>query len=218
MGKHRGNAHCLDQKFCIALKIGVLFELTLGVVNLIMGDVTLIKVDYNNLPIQCRYCISSTYIVKDCHALHGAKRTCTQSIAAWKTNEDADCPLPVVLEEFIQDLPKDCRWIIGGNWIFTESRADKSNMNGSLPPTQELRLFHNLTKTLQVADDFSASNNIRFNWDIHRRGASRPMARLDRIYAFSLPGSKPKSSEYHIRGDNTHSDYLSVWKEVQLFP
>lgn len=54
VGKHRGNQHNSDQKFCVTFKMGVPSDLTLGAVNPVnpvTGETTLIKIDYNNLPI-----------------------------------------------------------------------------------------------------------------------------------------------------------------------
>ena len=66
LGRHRGNLVCADQKFCVAVKTGVPFEMVLEAVNPVNGEITLVQVDYNNLPIRCRYCLSTSHLVKNC--------------------------------------------------------------------------------------------------------------------------------------------------------
>lgn len=63
--KYQSNANSVDQKYYIALKIKVPFDLTIRAINPITNYITLIKVDYNNLPISCQYYISTTHFVKD---------------------------------------------------------------------------------------------------------------------------------------------------------
>lgn len=53
LGKYHGNAHNIDQKFCNEIKTGVPFDLALWVVNWIMYDIILLKIDYNELSICC---------------------------------------------------------------------------------------------------------------------------------------------------------------------
>ena len=58
-GRHCGNSVSADQKFYVAVKTGVPFDMVLEAVNPVNGETTLIQVDYNNLPIRCRYCLST---------------------------------------------------------------------------------------------------------------------------------------------------------------
>ena len=74
LGRHRGNAACADQKFCVAVKTGVPFDMVLEAVNPVNGESSLIHVDYNNLPIKCRYCLSTSHLVKNCPSVAGHKR------------------------------------------------------------------------------------------------------------------------------------------------
>jgi hypothetical protein len=71
LGKNRSNVHLNDLKFCIALIAGAPFPLKVEVVNPINGKVSHILIDYSNLPICCRHCLSTLHLVKDCAALHG---------------------------------------------------------------------------------------------------------------------------------------------------
>ena len=74
LGCHRGNSTCVDQKFCVAVKTGVRFDMTLEAVNPVNGEISLIQVDYNNLPIRCRYCLSTSHLDKNCPSVTGQKR------------------------------------------------------------------------------------------------------------------------------------------------
>ena len=74
LGRHRGNSVCADQKFCVAVKTGVPFDMALEAVNPVNGEISLIQVDYNNLPIRCRYCLSTSHLVKNCPSVTGQKR------------------------------------------------------------------------------------------------------------------------------------------------
>ena len=74
LGRHRRNAVSADQKFCVAVKTGVPFDMVLEAMNPENGKSTLIHVDYNNLPIRCRYCLSTSHLVKNCSAVAGQKR------------------------------------------------------------------------------------------------------------------------------------------------
>jgi hypothetical protein len=66
LGKHRGNPYSIDQKFCIATTTGIPLDLTIEAVNPITHGTTTIHVDYNNLPIRCRFCLSTSHLIKEC--------------------------------------------------------------------------------------------------------------------------------------------------------
>jgi hypothetical protein len=71
LGKNRSNTHQNDQRFCVVLTAGEPFPITVEVINPVNGKSSLIAVDYNNLPIRCRHCLSTLHLVKDCSALKG---------------------------------------------------------------------------------------------------------------------------------------------------
>ena len=74
LGRHRGNPLSADQKFCVAVKTSVPFDLVLEAVNPVNGETTLVQVDYNNLPIRCRYCLSTSHLIKNCPSVTGHRR------------------------------------------------------------------------------------------------------------------------------------------------
>jgi hypothetical protein len=71
LGKNRGNPQSIDQKLCVALIAGSPFILQIEVVNPVNGKVSQIAVDYNNLPIRCRYCLATTHLVRERPTLEG---------------------------------------------------------------------------------------------------------------------------------------------------
>jgi hypothetical protein len=74
IGKHRGNATNADQRFCVTIPSGQPWPLTVGVTNPKTGEQSCVCVDYNNLPIRCRYCLSTSHLIKDCHVLYPKKK------------------------------------------------------------------------------------------------------------------------------------------------
>ena len=84
--------------------------------------------------------------------------------------------------ELLEVLPRDCRWILAGDWNFVERRVDKSSSRASSVTEIERRVFQELKEALQVEDSFPASSRLRYTWDSQHRDRSRVLARLDRIY------------------------------------
>ena len=113
-------------------------------------------------------------------------------------------------------LPRDYRWVFSRDWNFIERAVDKSNLRESITTKMEKRLFKELKENFQLEDPFPAYNRIHFSWDSRRQDGSRIIARLDRTYSFSLPGSVTAGSNYRILGDNVHSDHLPIWKRIWL--
>lgn len=121
--------------------------------------------------------------------------------------------------ELLVDLPKDCKWIMCGDWNFVERPEDKSSFCGKLVSPMERQAFTSLTSALNVADNFPNTSPLKFSWDNHRQDGARVLARLDRIYSFKEDGGQPNLlAEYFIKGDNNHSDHLPVWAKFLLKP
>jgi hypothetical protein len=85
LGKHQGNQYNLDQKFCIAITTGKPLDLTIEAVNPITKGTTVIQVDYNNLPIRCRFCLSTSHLIKDCSVFHRNRKS---ALEGKKSQED----------------------------------------------------------------------------------------------------------------------------------
>ena len=75
----RGNPTNYDKKFYIVVEMGKPFILTIGAENQILGLVSLVQIDYNNLPIRCKMCLSMTHLIKDCNVLGGKVSNKTRS-------------------------------------------------------------------------------------------------------------------------------------------
>jgi hypothetical protein len=71
LGKNRGNSYQNDQKFRVVLIPGEPFPMVVEVVNPVNDKVSHISVDYKNLPIRCRHCLSTSQLVKECLVLLG---------------------------------------------------------------------------------------------------------------------------------------------------
>jgi hypothetical protein len=48
--------------------------LKIEVVNPVNSEVSVIAVDYNNLPIRCRHCLATSHLVRDCAVLTGREQ------------------------------------------------------------------------------------------------------------------------------------------------
>lgn len=71
LGRHRGNETRADQKFCVAVETGKPFVVEIDALNPVNEEVVKIQVDYNNLPIRCRLCLSTSHLIKDCPRAYG---------------------------------------------------------------------------------------------------------------------------------------------------
>nr|PNR31133.1 hypothetical protein PHYPA_027450 [Physcomitrium patens] len=60
------NALLMDQRFCIGLSLGSGWKTSLFITNAVTRDKTIILIDYCNLSIQCRFCMSTSHLVKYC--------------------------------------------------------------------------------------------------------------------------------------------------------
>jgi exonuclease III len=118
--------------------------------------------------------------------------------------------------EMLLDLPKDCRWIFMGDWNFVERPEDRSRSRNPLMTKNERQLFQQLKSTFEVEDPFPPNSAVRFSWDNHRSGTQRMLARLNRVYSFKSPGEVVTNADYKIRGDNSFSNHLAVFRQVWL--
>ena len=73
LGSDKRNAYSEDQRFCVALFSGMPYETSLGIINPVTGIRSEIVIDYNNLPIRCRYCMGTDHLVKECAGLNEGK-------------------------------------------------------------------------------------------------------------------------------------------------
>lgn len=65
LGRHRSNATSTDQRFCAAVQSGRPFDLEISTQNPMTREEVIIQVDYNNVPIRCRLCLSTSHLIND---------------------------------------------------------------------------------------------------------------------------------------------------------
>jgi hypothetical protein len=68
LGTNEANGRAEDPKFCVALDSRAGWEPSVVVRNSITQTKVTILIDYNFLPIRCRYCFSTEHCIKDCPA------------------------------------------------------------------------------------------------------------------------------------------------------
>jgi hypothetical protein len=68
------NAYCTNQQFCLALTLGEGYRSQLLVTNKCTGLVSLVDVDYGNLPIKYRFCAALTHLVRDYPTISNNKK------------------------------------------------------------------------------------------------------------------------------------------------
>ena len=78
------------------------------------------------------------------------------------TNVKIRCNLWKIL---LEELLKDCKWFLGGDWNFVEQSFDKLNPNGQIILVGERRLFSLLSDALNVEDVYPTNNKLKFLWD-----------------------------------------------------
>lgn len=66
LGMDPRNKGSLDQCFCLGLPSGEGWKTSIAMDNTHTGEEIVITVDYGNLPICCRVCLSTNHMVKDC--------------------------------------------------------------------------------------------------------------------------------------------------------
>jgi hypothetical protein len=71
LGSDRRNAVSRDQRFCVGITSGAGYRTYLSVMNEFTGKEAMVLIDYCNLPIRCRYCLSPDHLVKDCVLVTG---------------------------------------------------------------------------------------------------------------------------------------------------
>lgn len=60
----------------------MLYETSLDISNPMIGERSEIIIDYNNLPIRCRYCMATDHLIKDCVGLGEGKTKEQEDILA----------------------------------------------------------------------------------------------------------------------------------------
>ena len=110
----------------------------------------------------------------------------------------------------VDELPKDCEWILGGDFNMTERPGDKSHDCGREISSLELFTWKELLHFLQVSDNFIHQGGPNFSWDNGQKGINRRLARLDRIYTPVQSKLNIFQANYFIHGYSVGSDHSPV--------
>ena len=144
--------------------------------------------------------------------LHGVPGTDVAIINIYAPHTPAQrCALWLKL---IASLPRDCRWIMTGDWNFVERPDDKSSQKLSQTTVEERREFKEFKELFQVEDNFPSAQRLKYSTDNKRGGRDIILARLDRYYTFSDGGDPTSKDNYKILGDCSASDHLHVWRQI----
>lgn len=74
LGRHRNNVFSADQKFCIVVQSDRPFDLEITIVNPATNEEMRVQVVYNNLPIGCRLCRSTSHLIKGYERALGVRK------------------------------------------------------------------------------------------------------------------------------------------------
>ena len=113
-------------------------------------------------------------------------------------------------------LPKDCDWILGGDFNLTERREDKSNDCRRGISDIEKLTWNGLFNGFQVLNTFTYQGGPRFSWNNGQYGMTRQLARLDRIYTPSHSRLGIRCLAYFIHGYTVGSDHAPVQLELAI--
>ena len=116
----------------------------------------------------------------------------------------------------VDALPKDCEWIIGGDFNMTERPQDKSNDCGRGISDLERFTWGELLNALQVQDTFIHQGGPRFSWNNGQKGKARRLARLDRFYIPEKSKLEIHHKSYFIHGYPVGSDHAPVQIELHI--
>ena len=111
-------------------------------------------------------------------------------------------------------LPKDCDWIICGNFNMTERAQDKSNDCGRAISDLERLTWNGLLNAFQLHDAYIHQGDPRFSWHNGQIGRARRLARLDRFYIPTHSRIGLKHSSYFIHGYSVGSNHSPIQMEI----
>lgn len=116
----------------------------------------------------------------------------------------------------VDALPKDCEWILGGDFNMTERPQDKSNDYGRDINDLERYTWNELLNAFQVEDTFIHQGGPRFSWNNGQKGHARRFARLDRFYIPENSKMAINHKAYFIHVYPVDSDHAPVQIKVHI--
>lgn len=103
-------------------------------------------------------------------------------------------------------LPKDCEWLIGGDFNMTKRPGDKSYDCGRPISGLERGTWQTLLQSLQINDYFIYQGGPRYYWNNGQREERRRLPRLDKVYT-------PTHSRLNI-----HLLHIQIFRGLGSFP
>ena len=116
----------------------------------------------------------------------------------------------------VHALPKDCEWILGGDFNMTVRPQGKSNDCGRGINDLERFTWNKLLNTFQVKDTFIHQGGPRFSWNNGQFGQARRLAKLDRFYTPEVSTLGINHKAYFIHGYPVGSDHVPVQIELHI--
>ena len=116
----------------------------------------------------------------------------------------------------VDSLPKNCEWIIGGDFNMTERPNDKSNDCGRAISDLERFSWNDLLNVFQIQDTYLHQGGPRFSWNNGQKGRARRLARLDRFYTPMHSQLNITQKAYFIHGYPVGSDHSLVQVEMSI--
>lgn len=113
-------------------------------------------------------------------------------------------------------LPKDCDWIVGGDFNMTERPQDQSRDCGRAISDLEKFTWNGLLSAFQIQDTFIHQGGPRFSWNNGQAGQTRRLARLDRFYTPTHSRVRIYQTAYYIHGHSVGSDHSPVQLELSI--
>ena len=113
-------------------------------------------------------------------------------------------------------FPKNCEWIIGGDFNMTERPQDKSNDCGWAISDLERFTWNGLLNAFQIQDTYIHQGGPRFSWNNGQMGRARRQARLDRFYTSIHSKLDITHKAYFIHGYPVGFDHSPVQIELSI--
>ena len=116
----------------------------------------------------------------------------------------------------VDSLPKDCEWIVGGDFNMTERAQDKLNDCGRAISDVERFTWSGLLNSFQLHDVYIHQGGPKYSWHNGQKGQARRLAQLDRFYTPTHSRLGVKHVNYFIHGYSVGSDHSPVQLEVYV--
>ena len=121
-----------------------------------------------------------------------------------------------LLHIMVELLPKDCEWIIGGDFNMTEKIQYNSNDCGRAISDLERLTWNGLLNAFQLHDTYVYQEGPKLSWHNGQKDHTCRLARLDRFYTPTQSRLGVKHTTYFIHEYLVGSDHFPVQMEVYV--